>query len=230
MDNETPFHQPEPQTTISYNKNDKVIGAFAHIVMLVISLFTLALAMLSVIYVAFQILFVGNETIREHIFIIAFIIGLVYIIGWIVALIGIRRFHNLILPFFIDVYAWITLFGSVVLYILIIIRIYGKEYGRPEFFKYTLLMWVAIAGLVGLHLLLENHSLQPFSYFLLAACLCHLLLIVYHYIFALDVGYARFFWDILFFFGVTIISVLMLLHVGLLSVPRSLISHFFDET
>ncbi len=230
MDNETPFHQPEPQTVLSYDKSNKVVGVPAHIIMSLVSLLNLAIAMLSVVYVAYQILVANNNAMRKHIFIVAFIIGLVYILGWVIALVGIRRYHNSLISFFIKIYSWMILLGMVRLYLFIIEKIYGQEYGRLEFFRYTLLMWIAIAGLVGFHLLLKNHNLQSFSYLLLTACLYHLYLIVYHYIFALDVGYARFFWDILFFFGVTIISVLMLLHVGLLSVPRSLISHFFDET
>ena len=229
MDTETSFHQPEPETTLSYDKADKVIGAPAHIIMTIISLLNLAIAMLSVVYVAFQFLIEDNKAIREHILIIAFIIVLVYVLGWAIALVGIRRYHNSFISFFIKVYAWMILLGMVSLYLLIIKRIYGKEYGSSEFFKYTLLMWVAIAGLVGFHLLLKNHSLQSFSYPLLVACLYHLYLIVYHYIFAIDVGYARFFWDILFFFGIVAVGVLMLLHVGLLSIPRSLISHLFND-
>ena len=228
MDNETPFHQPE--ATLSYSKNTKILSAPAQLAMLGISLLNLALAMLSVVYVAFQVLVEKNLIIREHIISIGIIIGVVYFVGWIVALVGIRRFHNLILSFLIEIYAWLTSLGIAFLYFLIINRIYEEKYTLEEFGKYTLLMLVAIAGLVGLHLLLKGHSMQMLSFPLLSMCLYHLYSILYYYIFARDVEYDKFIWDILFFSGATIMGTLMISHIGLLSIPRSFISHLFNDS
>ncbi len=227
MDKAPPFHQPE--ATLSYSKNTKILSAPAQLAMLGISLLNLALAMLSVVYVAFQVLVEKKLTMREHIIAIAIIIGVVYFVGWVVALIGIRRFHNLILSFLIEIYAWVTSIGIAALYLLIINRIYDKDYGVSEFSKYTLLMLVAIAGLVGLHLLLKDHSLQMLSFPLLLICLYHLYSIVYHYIFAPKMQYNKFAWDFLFFLGATVMGILMVSHIGLLAMPRSLISHLFDD-
>ncbi len=229
MNNETPFHQPEPLTTPPQNGSDKTADALLRIVMLIISLVSLAIAMISVAYVASQILYSGNQAIREHIFPIIITIGLAYAVGWLVALVGIRLYHNLVLPIAIEVYAWATLMGIGVLYLVILNKLYGQEYGTASFIKYTILMGVTIAGLIGFHLLIENHNLRLFSIPLLIICLLHLYLIVYHYVFVLNVKYAYLPWDILFFLGMTTISIFMLLHVGVLSGARNAISGIFEK-
>ncbi len=227
---ERPFHQQQTEKTPSTTKQEKTTDALLRLTMLIISLSSLGIAMLSVAYVAVHFLLWHTARMRENIWAIIIAIGLAYAVGWLVALFGIRYYHNLVLPIAINAYAWATLVGISILYIAILYRLYEQEYYAASFAKYTILMWVTLIGLVGMHLLLEEHSLRPFSIPLLLIALVHLFLIVYHYVFALDVNYDYLIGDVLFFLGMTTVSVLMLLHVGVLSGARKLINRLFEQT
>jgi len=230
MNNETPFHQPEPVPLPPQHGSDKVADALLRVVMLIISLVSLGIAMSSVAYVAIQFLVLDDSKIRDNIFPIIIVIALAYAVGWLVALFGIRLYHNLVLPIAINVYAWVTLAGISFLYIEILNKLYKQLYHFENFAKYTILVWVTLAGLIGLHLLIEGHSLRLFSIPILLIALAHLYLIVYHYIFAFDVtNYIYLIGDIIFFFGMTTIGILMLLHVGILSGARNAIDHLFEK-
>ncbi len=226
--NPTPFHQPEPITQ-PLNGSDKAADGLLRVVMLLISLISLGIAMASMGYVALQLLFWHDVRTRENLFPIVIAIGLAYAVGWLVALVGIRLYHNLVLPIAIAIYAWATLSGVSFLYIAILVRLYEQKYPPASFFKYTILMGVALAGLIGLHLLIEGHSLRLFSIPLLLIALAHLYLIVYHYVFALDVDYIYLVGDVLFFLGMTTVSILMLMHIGVLSRARESIDRLFDK-
>ncbi len=228
MNGESPFHQPEPIPTPPENGGNKVADPALRVVMLLVSLVSLGIAMLSVAFVAVQFLVFHNQRMRENIWSVIITIALAYLIGWIVALVGIRYFHNLVLPVAINLYAWATLAGISVLYIAILYRLYEQAYYMTSFAKYIVLMWAAVVGFVGLHLLIENHDLRPFSIPLIIIALIHLYLIVYHYVFASDVNYDYLFGDVLFFLGMTLTSVLMLLHTGMLSGVRKRIDRIFE--
>ena len=224
-----PFHQTEPLTKPLENNREKRANKFLRVIMLLISLISLAIAMISVAYVAVHFLIFRTPRLREHIWSVAIAIGLAYAVGWLVALFGIRLYHNLVLPIAIRIYAWITLGGISVLYIAILYRLYEQEYYATSFAKYTVLMCITLAGLLGMHLLIEGHSLQLFSIPLLLIALVHLFLIVYHYVYALDVNYDYLIGDILFFLGMITVSVLMLMHVGVLSGLRNIIDRLFEK-
>ncbi len=224
----TPFHQPEPLTQ-PLNGKDKATDGVLRVVMLLISLISLGIAMASMGYVALQLLVWHDARTRENLFPIVIAIGLAYIVGWLVALFGIRFYHNLVLPMAIEFYAWATLAGVSVLYIAILYRLYEQKYPPTSFAKYTILMGVALAGLIGFHLLIEGHSLRLFSIPLLLISLVHLYLIVYHYVFALDVTYIYLLGDVLFFLGMMTVSILMLMHIGVLSGVRKTIDRLFDK-
>lgn len=222
------FHQPEPVAPPK-KPVDKTVDNILRVMMLLISTVSLGIAMLSLAYVALQYLVGDNKVVRQNIWAIMIVIALAYAVGWIVALFGIRHFHNLILPVVINIYAWLTLAGIFVFYIIILFRLYQQQYFVGNFVKYTIVMWVAIAGLIGFHLLIENHSLRPFSIPLLMISLVHLYLIVFHYIFAFSsVNYEYLSGDIIFFLGMVFVSVMMLLHVGMLAWLRNFISRLFE--
>jgi hypothetical protein len=223
-----PFHQPEPLTT-PQDSGDKIADSFLRVIMLIISLVSLGMAMISAAYIAAQLLVWHNASVRAHIWAIIIAVGLAYAVGWIVALVGIRLFHNLVLPFFIQAYAIATIVGISILYIAILYRLYEQAYDVTSFFKYSIVMGVALAGLVGFHLLIEGHNLRPFAIPLLLIALVHLYLIVYHYVFPTEVDYNYLFWDILFFLGMATVSVLMLIHAGVLSGARNFIDGIFAQ-
>ena len=225
---EDAFHQPEPDEPLK-NGADKISDAFLRVVMLIISLISLGIAMFSVAHVAIQFLVYHNQIMRDNIWPIILVIGLAYAVGWLVSLFGIRHFHNLVLPLIINIYAWATLAGVCILYIAILYRLYEQKYFMGSFAKYTIIMWVALAGLLGFHLLIEGHSLRPFSIPILIIALVHLYLIVFHYVFADGVNYDYVLGDVLFFLGMASASILMLVHAGVLSGTRRFIDRLFEK-
>lgn len=228
MNEQPPFHQPEPLTT-PQDRGDQIANSFLRVIMLIISLVSLGIAMLSAAYIATQLLVWHNASVRAHIWAIFIAISLAYTVGWIVALVGIRLFHNLVLPIFIQAYAIATVVGISILYVAILYRLYEQTYAATSFAKYVIVMTVALAGLLGFHLLIEEHNLRPFSIPILLIALVHVYLIVYHYVFRTDVNYGYLFWDILFFLGMATVSVLMLIHAGLLSGVRNYIDEIFQQ-
>ncbi len=222
------FHQPEPDEPLK-NGGDKISDAFLRVIMLIISLISLAIAMLSVAHVAIQFLVYHNQTMRDNIWPIILAIGLAYSVGWLVSLFGIRHFHNLVLPLIINIYAWATLAGVSILYIAILYRLYEQKYPAGSFAKYTLIMCITLAGLLGFHLLIEGHNLRPFSIPLLIIALVHLYLIVFHYVFDSKVTYKYIVGDVLFFLGMTTVSILMLIHAGVFSGTRRFIDRLFEK-
>ena len=156
------------------------------------------------------------------------VVSLTYLIGWIFSAFGIRILGNLILPTAIRIYTWVALGGIVILQISIISRLYQQEYLFSSFVKYMLLFGAGMIALVGLHLILEKHSLIPFGVFILLTSLGHLYAIVYHYILTGTAIYGMLWGDLIFFFLTFFGSLLMLAHFGLLNGMRKLINRMFD--
>ncbi len=156
------------------------------------------------------------------------VVGLAYAVGWIFSVIGVRAMGNLILPYAIKAYAWGVLGGIIVLQVLIMSRLYRQEYQFANYAKYLSLFGAGLIALVGLHIILEKHSLQPFGFIILLASLGHLYVIVYHYIFVAEVIHGKVWGDIIFFFVTTTVSVLMMAHFGFLNGPRRLIAGIFS--
>ena len=235
MTNEIPLTPAsEEPTTQSYYQRDGEVeqgNAFLRVIMLLISLVSLGIALLSGAVLAFQVLTGNGSTKYDGIFYKILAIGLAYMVGWIVALIGIRFFHNLVLPIFIKIYAWITLSGIAILYIEIMRKLYQQEYTDISFIKYSVMMTAALTAFIGLHLLLENHKLTFFAIPLLIINLIHLYLIVYHYVFGkveLD-KYSYLIGDATFFIGMSATSVLMLMRLGVLTKIRDFIDNRFKS-
>jgi predicted tellurium resistance membrane protein TerC len=156
------------------------------------------------------------------------VVGLTFAVGWIFSAIGIRSLGNLILPYAIQIYTWVVLGGIIILQVLIMVRLYRQEYQFFNYMKYLSLFGAGLIALVGLHLLLEKHSLVPFGFIILLASLGHLYTIVYHYIFETEVIYSKVWGDIIFFFVTTLVSILMMAHLGLLNGMRKFIDRTFS--
>ncbi len=235
MDNETPFHQPEAQVMPPPSKNEVAENIALRTVMTIISSATLGLALLSGAVIAFALLAekfisLSNPVDRDTIVYKAVPIGITYFIGWVIALISIRKLNNIILPILINVYAWLTIIGISILYIAMIFKLYGQVYVNTRFPRYMLIMVVLFIAFIGLHLLLKEHSLLFFSMPLLAINLIHLFTIVYYYVYSTQAINESLWRDLFFFFEMSAVSILMLLHLGLLSIPRSFISHLFNDS
>ncbi len=226
---ESPFVTPTQPRPKNGNGNGERENGALRVVMLLISLVSLGIALVSGAVLAFQVLIGTNESKYDDIFYKIMAVGLAYLVGWIVALIGIRLYHNLVLPIFINVYAWITLSGIAILYIAIMRKLYQHGYSNTSFIKYAIIMAAMLIAFIGLHLLIEDHKLTFFAIPLLIINLIHLYLIVYHYIFGTVKEYSYLIGDALFFIGMSAVSVLMLMHLGILSGFRKTIDNLFDK-
>jgi hypothetical protein len=159
----------------------------------------------------------------------AFVIFLAYAVGWATAVAAIRIYGNLVLPILIDLFAWACLCGLCILYLLVLQRLYWQVYDMIRYWAYLIIMAAGLGSLVGLHLIVEDHDLRPFSIPLLVISLIQLGLIVHRYVFTPTVN-AAFLWkDLLFLFSMSGFSILMLAHFGVLAPVRTRLTGFFDR-
>ena len=157
------------------------------------------------------------------------VVGLAYAVGWVTAMVAIRVYGNLILPTLIK---WCTL-GCLAavcyLYLAILKRMYAQPDDLGRFIKYLIVMAGGLGALVGLHLIVEDHDLRPFSVPLLLISLSQLGLIVFRYVFDTTNVNAGFLWkDLVFFFMMSSVSVSMLAHWGILGSLRVQLTKYFD--
>jgi hypothetical protein len=159
----------------------------------------------------------------------AFVVLIAYLVGWVTAVAAIRIYGNLVLPIVIDLFAWACLCGICILYLLVLQRLYWQVYDMTRYWAYLIIMAAGLSALVGLHLIVEDHDLRPFSIPLLVISLFQLGLIVFRYVFTTTV-IAGFLWkDLFFLFAMSAFSISMLAHFGLLAPMRALLKNFFDK-
>jgi hypothetical protein len=156
------------------------------------------------------------------------VIGLAYAIGWVTAMVGIRVYGNLVLPFIIHYLIWGCLIGVCALYLLVLYRMYDQTYNLLRFVAYSAIVASALGGMVGLHLILEDHDLRPMSIPLLVISMFHLGLIVFRYVFT-AANQMYLVADLMFFFMMAAFGYLMLAHIGLLSPLRRQLTNYFDK-
>lgn len=198
------------------------------ILMLFASLGALSIALLAGARLIFDILGAGLENSLPTLPTKVLVIGLAYGVGWITAMIAIRVYGNLVLPFIINFMIWGCLIGVCALYLLVLYRMYDQTYNLLRFWAYLTIVASGLGAMVGLHLILEDHDLRPFSIPLLVICMIHLALIVFRYVFTTaNPGYL---WtDLLFFIAMASFGYLMLAHIGLLSPFRRQLTNYFDR-
>lgn len=157
--------------------------------------------------------------------------GLAYLVGWIVGFFGMRQLGNLILPFVIKAYAWLTLCGIAILQIAVVSKLFKQAYSLEKFVADVVMFGAELVALIGIHLLIEKHNLVPFSFPILSISLAHLYFIVFHYVFIpKDLVKYEFIWgDVIFFMITSTVGVLMLAHLGILSGIRNRIDSTFGE-
>jgi hypothetical protein len=199
------------------------------IAMLLFSVGGLAIAMLAGLRMVYDIFTVGLMNSLGGIGIKVIVVGLAYLVGWITAMLAIRVYGNLVLPFLINLFIWGCLIGACVLYLLILQRLYGQQYDTPHFFAYLAIMGAVLAAMVGLHLIIEGHNLRPLALPLLIINLIQLGLIVLRYVFTPDAKPGYLINDLVFFAAMTAFSVFMLAHIGLLAPLRKRFTNYFDR-
>ena len=217
-----------PSPTQPHGKNGQVSQrGMLSLVMSLVSLGTLSIAMLGGAKMAYNLLDPTKEA-QPGLIAAVIALGITYALGWLTAMVAIRVYGNLILPILLNWLMWACLAGICYLYVEILERLYLQQYSFMKFWKYVFVMIAALAVLVGLHLVIEDHNLRPFSFPLLFISMIQLGLIVYRYVF---VGGKSIYilGDLFFLFGMSGFSILMLAHVGLLDPLRSRFTSYFDQ-
>lgn len=198
------------------------------ILMLMASMGALGIALLSGGWLVLDILGVGLENSLPTLPAKVFVIGLAYAVGWITAMVAIRVYGNLVLPFIIHYLIWGCLIGMCALYILVLYRMYDQTYNLLRFTAYLSIMVAGLGAMVGLHLIIEDHDLRPLAIPLLVISMIHLALIVFRYVFT--TADSTFLWkDLLFFVAMAGFGFLMLAHIGLLAPVRTWLTTYFDR-
>jgi hypothetical protein len=235
-----PVNQEPPRKPAPARNNNRNFSSNNHrypsergmlsVMILLFSSASLSISMAGGAWVGFGIL---QEGIAEQTGLVAKIIatGLAYLVGWVAGIFGIRILGNLILPIVVQVYSWFTVVGVCVLQIEIISKLFKQEYSPEKFVLYVTMFSAGLLALIGLHLLMENQSLRIFSFPMLAICLAHLFVIVFHYVFfpSDNVKYEYLWGDTIFFLFTGVVSTLMLAHLGILDGLRDSIDHYFRK-
>lgn len=197
--------------------------------MLLFSVGGLTIAMLAGAKLVFDIFSVGLVNSLDTLGIKVIVVGLAYIVGWMTSMLAIRVYGNLVLPFIINIFIWGILIGICSLYLLILQRLFNQEYDMLHFIAYILIMVAALVGMVGLHLIIEGHTLRPLAIPLLMINLIQLGLIVFRYVFVPGANAVYLINDLVFFAVMAAFSLFMLAHIGLLAPLRTRLTNYFDR-
>jgi len=197
--------------------------------MLLFSVGGLTIAMLAGAKLVYDIFNVGLLESLDGLFIKVVVIGLAYFVGWATAMLAIRVYGNLVLPVIINLYIWGCLIGICTLYLLILQRLYNQQYDLLHYIAYVAVIASAAMGMIGLHLILEDHDLRPLSIPILIIGLIQLGLIVLRYVFTPDAKAGYLILDLIFFGGMAGFAVLMMANLGLLSPIRRQITYYTDR-
>jgi hypothetical protein len=199
------------------------------ILMLLASILALGFALLGGAKLILDIFSVGLLNSLNGISTKVFVVGLAYAVGWLTAMIAIRVYGNLVLPFVINILIWGCLIGVCAMYLLILQRLYDQAYDLPHYLAYLMIMVAGLAAMVGLHLIVEDHDLRPYSIPLLVISMIQLGLIVFRYVFTISANPAYLWRDLLFFVMMGMFAFLMLAHIGLLKPLRIQLANYFDR-
>ena len=198
------------------------------ILMLMASMGALAFALIGGAKLVLDILGTGLENSLPSLPPKALVVAVAYAVGWVTAMVAIRVYGNLVLPFIINFLIWGCLIGVCALYILVLYRMYDQTYNLLRFTAYLTIVTSGLGAMVGLHLIVEDHDLRPLSIPLLVISMIHLGLIVFRYVFT--VANPDYLWtDLLFFIVMGTFGYLMLAHVGLLAPFRTQLTNYFDK-
>jgi len=157
-------------------------------------------------------------------------IGLAYLTAWVFSILSIRVYNNLLFPVFVGGYAWLTLAGLLVLYVKVMQKLFTQAYQFPNFIAYNFILLAVLLALFGLHLLIEEHDLRPFSIPIFFAGSLQLgFMIVRYVVYPID-GNELFIVGDLWIFGMMqTIAGLMLAHNGIFNPLRNSITDYFSS-
>lgn len=146
------------------------------------------------------------------------ILGIAYLAGWIVSLVSIRVFYNLIMSMVVKVYSFGVLAAMLLVYGRAINKILRFQVDNPEFTlpsgKYFLVLFAGYFLLVSLSLLVSDLKLTPHAILLLIGISAHIIVAVYHHVFAAPVPPELVVYDV-YFLGTIVIIVILLFQTWL---------------
>jgi hypothetical protein len=157
-------------------------------------------------------------------------LALAYAVGWMLCLLSMRSFSNLVLPLMLKYYSWLTLAGILILYLKIIQRLFGQDYDMAHFVAYNIILISGLAALVGLHLLLDEEHFRRYSIPIMVICTWHLVLMVLRFVVIEENDPIYLFGDLYFFLAMFTLAVLMLAHLGILNPLRNALDVFFQPS
>ena len=227
--NGSPNNTPRgPSSTLSRNGNRLSQRGMLSLLMLLASVGALTFALLGGAKLILDIFGAGLANSLNGMSTKVLVVGLAYGVGWVTAMIAIRVYGNLVLPFIINFLIWGCLIGVCALYVLILQRLYDQTYDLLHYFAYLMVVGAGLAAMVGLHLIIEDHDLRPLSIPLMVISLIQLGLIVFRYVFTQ--ANPTYLWkDLLFFLLMAALAYLMLAHIGLLKPLRMRLTTYFDR-
>ena len=169
----------------------------------------------------------GLLTALDGILVKILVLAIAFFFGWVLGLVSIRGFGNLVYPIIIRIYAWVCLGAVGILYLKVIQKLYLQAYDGMHFWAYLMMLLGGLCVLICLHLLIEGHDLRPFAIPLLVISALQLFVIVSRYVFTEDPNGVMLFGDVTIFIVMISIAALMLMHIGILSPLRDQIGGIF---
>ena len=209
------------------HKSGVDMSAMLRVVTMMVSFAALTLSMLGAAKLVFDVFNDGLAGSLEGLLVKMIVLGFTFFVGWGAGLTSLRAFGNMFYPLVIKIFAWLVLVAVCVLYIKVIQKLYMQDYDMLHFWAYLVMLLGGLFVLLCLHLLLEDHDLRPFAIPLLITSVLQLIVIVYRYIFEKNPNGMMLFGDLTIFVVMISISVLMLMHIGILSPLRYQIGGFF---
>lgn len=220
-----PFYKPSIRSGRTISGGEKSRSGLSMLTM-ILGWVTLTLAMIGGAKLMLDILTDGLEMSGWLAKVIS--LGLTFLLGWVVSLVCIRVFGNLILPVVVKVYIFLVVGGILLLYGRVAQKLFFEAFNPlAHYSRYSIAIGVGFAVLIGLHLLLEDHDLRPFAMPFLFGGVAHLSGMVIHYVFMngkpVDI------WaDVYFFAMMMVLALLMLAHLGIFNLPRRIIKRLSD--
>ena len=209
------------------HKNGVDISGMLRSVTMLVSLAALTLSMLGAAKLVLDIFDEGLTGNLEGILVKVIVLGFAFMFGWGVGLASVRAFGNMFYQVIIKIYAWVVLIAVAVLYIKVIQKLYMQDYDMLHFWAYLVMLLGGLLVLLFLHLLLEDHDLRPFAIPLLIISVVQIFAMVFRYVSDKNPNGLKLFGDFTVFLVMVSISALMLMHIGILSPVREMISGLF---
>jgi len=218
-----PFYDTLKQKRSHENKTRREISLFT----MLLGLMILSTALLGGAKLAWDMLMQDQVSgVTEKMLLLA----LAFLLGWVICLVSIRAFGNLVLPIVLIGYSLGTVAGILAIYTWVVVKLfrgsYLDQYDRP---LYSLLIITGFVILVALTLLLEEFDMRPPSIPLLAGTVFHLFATIVYYLFTPGNDPKFIYGHIYFFLFMLITAGLILAHLGIFSPLRRLISQLFAK-